>query len=162
DMSEVELEASKARAARELAESRATLVAELERKNKELESFSYSVSHDLRGPLRAIDGFSHAILEDYGDKLDATGHSHLRRIRAAANRMGELIDDMLNLSRITRVEMIRDRVDLSSLAREVADDLQRRHLDHQVAFRVDDDLVVDADPRMMKIVLENLIGNAWK
>jgi signal transduction histidine kinase len=162
DMSEIELEASKARAARELAESRAALVAELERKNRELESFSYSVSHDLRGPLRAIDGFSHAILEDYGDRLDATGYSHLKRIRAAANRMGELIDDMLNLSRITRVEMIRDRVDLSSLAREVADDLQRRHLDHQVAFRVDDDLVVDADPRMMKIVLENLIGNAWK
>jgi signal transduction histidine kinase len=162
DMSEVELEASKARAARELAESRATLVAELERRNKELESFSYSVSHDLRGPLRAIDGFSHALLDDYGDRLDATGHGHLQRIRNAARRMGELIDDMLKLSRITRVEMTRGTVDLSSLAREVADDLQRRDLDHPVEFKVDDGLVVEADPRMMKIVLENLIGNAWK
>ena len=162
DMSEVELAASKARAAGELAESRAALVAELVSKNKELESFSYSVSHDLRGPLRAIDGFSHAILEDCGDQLDATGQSHLKRIRAAARRMGELIDDILKLSRITRAEMSLGRVDLSSLAREIADDLQRRDHDHSVDFKVDDGLVVEADPRMMKIVLENLIGNAWK
>jgi signal transduction histidine kinase len=116
----------------------------------------------LRGPLRAINGFSHAILEDYGDKLDEAGHSHLRRISAAAIRMGELIDDMLTLSRITRDEMTRGTVDLTSLAREVADELQRRDGGHAVDFRVDDGLVVEADPRMMKIVLENLIGNAWK
>jgi light-regulated signal transduction histidine kinase (bacteriophytochrome) len=162
DMSEVELEASKARAARELAESRAALVAELERKNKELETFSYSVSHDLRTPLRAIDGFSHAILEDCGDQLNETGKAHLRRIRAAARRMGELIDDILNLSRVTRAEMSFGQVDLSSLARDVADDLRRRDETHPVDIKIDDGLVVEADRRMMAIVLENLIGNAWK
>jgi signal transduction histidine kinase len=162
DVSEVEREALKARVARELAEARAALLEELERKNKELEAFSYSVSHDLRAPLRAIDGFSHAILEDCAGQLDETGQSHIRRVRAAARRMGELIDDILKLSRVTRAEMILGPVDLSSLAREVADDLQRRDPDLIVDIRIDDGLVVEADPRMMKIVLENLIGNAWK
>ena len=91
-----ELEATEARAARELAETRAVLADELERKNKELEAFSYSVSHDLRAPLRSIDGFSKALLEDYADKLDATGQRYLERVRGAAQRMGDLIDDLLN------------------------------------------------------------------
>ncbi len=115
-----EIEAAEARAARELAETRAALVAELERKNAELEAFSYSVSHDLRAPLRAIDGFSQALLEDYSEKLDATGQDYLRRVRAAAQRMGVLIDDLLELSRVGRSELRRERTDLSTLARSVA------------------------------------------
>ena len=107
-----EMETAEARAARELAETRATLVDELERKNKELEAFSYSVSHDLRAPLRAIDGFSQILLRDYSVMLDEKGRSHLVRVRAAAQRMGKLIDDLLQLSRIGRAEMSRSRVDL--------------------------------------------------
>ncbi len=119
-----EFDAAEAHVAQEVAETRAALVAELERKNKELEAFGYSVSHDLRAPLRAIDGFSKALMEDFGEKLDAEGLEHLQRVRAAAQRMGELIDDMLQLSRVTRHEIRRRRVDLSSLAQEVADELK--------------------------------------
>src|SRR5262249_34347689 len=109
-----ELEATEARAAQELAETRAVLADELERKNKELEAFSYSVSHDLRAPLRSIDGFSTALLEDYAERLDAKGQEHLQRVRAAAQRMGELIDDLLQLSRVGRAELRRRSVDLSA------------------------------------------------
>src|SRR6266436_5500393 len=97
-----ELEATEARAARELAETRSSLVDELERKNKELEAFSYSVSHDLRAPLRSIDGFSKALIEDYGGKLDENAKHYLDRVREAAQRMGELIDDLLKLSKVGR------------------------------------------------------------
>jgi signal transduction histidine kinase len=158
DVSEV----IEARSARALAETRAALVAELERRNKELEAFSYTVSHDLRTPLRAIDGFSHAILADYADKLDEAGKNYLRRIRQAAQRMGELIDDVIHLSRVTRVEMTPGRVDLSQMAREIAEALQRQNSDHKVDVVIGDDLVAEADRGMMKIVLENLLGNAWK
>lgn len=158
DVSEV----IEARSARALADARATLVAELERKNKELEAFSYTVSHDLRTPLRAIDGFSCAILDDYSDRLDEMGQNHLKRIRQAAQRMGELIDDILQLSRVTRTEMSLCRVDLSSMARDIVDVLQRQNSDHDVDVVIGEGLVAEADRGMIRIVLENLLGNAWK
>jgi signal transduction histidine kinase len=155
-------EVIEARSARALADARAALVAELERRNRELEAFSYTVSHDLRTPLRAIDGFSHAILDDYADKLDETGKNHLKRIRQAAQRMGELIDDVIHLSRVTRAEMALGRVDLSQMGREIVEALLRQNRDHNVDVVIADDLVAEADRGMMKIVLENLLGNAWK
>ncbi|MEJ0011012.1 MAG: response regulator [Bauldia sp.] len=155
-----ELEAADARAARELAETRAELVGELERKNKELEAFSYSVSHDLRTPLRAIDGFSQALLEDYPDKLDATGQNYLKRIRSGAQRMGELIDDMLQLSQVSRAEIHAQPLDLSALAREIAAGLSAGG--RKVEVRIEEGLVAKADRQLMKIVMENLLGNAWK
>lgn len=157
-----ELEAADARAAREVAESRAALVAELERKNKELEAFSYSVSHDLRAPLRGIDGFSKILLEDYDAVLDSRGREYLGRVRAAARRMGELIDDLLELSRVGRAALNRTPVDLSSLARSVAADLGRKEPDRRVEFAIDDAPAAEGDVRLLQIVLENLLGNAWK
>ena len=155
-----ELEAADARAAREVAETRAELVAALERKNKELEAFSYSVSHDLRTPLRAIDGFSQALLEDYLEKLDASGQNYLKRIRSGAQRMGELIDDMLQLSQVSRAELRAQPIDLSALAREIAAGLSAGG--SKVEVRIEDGLTANADRRLMKIVMENLLGNAWK
>ena len=110
--------------------------AALEATNKELEAFSYSVSHDLRAPLRSIDGFSQALLEDYGDTLDAMGQDYLRRVRAATQRMGQLIDDILKLSRITRAEMRSQTVDLSALAHAVAEELQQRDPQRRVEWRI--------------------------
>jgi DNA-binding response OmpR family regulator len=158
----MELEAADARAARALAETKARLLEDLERKNQELEAFAYSVSHDLRAPLRSIDGFSYAILEDHAETLDARGQDYLRRIRAATARMGELIDDMLELSRVGRAEMKRERVDLSKLARTVGDTLARAQPDRKVELRVPDGIVADGDRRLCQILFENLLGNAWK
>jgi DNA-binding response OmpR family regulator len=155
-----ELEAADARAAKEVAEARAELVAALERKNKELEAFSYSVSHDLRAPLRAIDGFSQALIEDYPEKIDPTGQNYLKRIRGAAQRMGELIDDMLQLSQVSRAELRAQPIDLSSLAHEIAAGLSAGG--RKVEVRIEDGLTANADRRLMKIVMENLLGNAWK
>jgi len=157
-----EMETAEARAARELAETRAALVDELERKNKELEAFSYSVSHDLRAPLRGIDGFSQILLRDYSEKLDAKGRSHLVRVRAAAQRMGELIDDLLQLSRIGRAELSRTRIDVSRIGHAVLTDLSTNEPDRKVECRVQDDLILDADGQLIKVALENLLGNAWK
>jgi two-component system, NtrC family, sensor kinase len=158
-----ELEATEARAARELAETRAALADELDRKNRELESFSYSVSHDLRAPLRSIDGFSQALLEDYSGALDATGHDYLRRVRAAAGRMAELIDDLLKLSRVSRGDLHRERIDLSAMAANVAAELEERHTSStRPGVLVQSGMTADADARLLKIVLENLLGNAWK
>jgi DNA-binding response OmpR family regulator len=157
-----ELDASEERAGRRLAEAKATLVEELERKNKELEAFSYSVSHDLRAPLRSIDGFSRLLLEDYGPKLDDTGRNHLTRVRAAAQRMGELIDDLLDLSRVSRAELSRSRVSLSDVARTLADEISHRQPERKVAFVIAEGLVVDADSRLLRVLLDNLLGNAWK
>jgi two-component system, NtrC family, sensor kinase len=157
-----ELEATEARAAKELAETRAALVEQLERKNRELEAFSYSVSHDLRAPLRSIDGFTHHILQDYATKLDARGQDYLRRVRSAAQRMGELIDDLLQLSRVERAELRPQRVDLGELARDVVNELRRRDSEREVEVIIEPQLVVEADPRLMKVALENLIGNSWK
>jgi PAS domain S-box-containing protein len=136
--------------------------AQLEAANKELEAFSYSVSHDLRAPLRAIDGFSRIVLEDYHDKLDDAGKDSLQRIRAASQRMGRLIDDMLQLSRLTRTEMRRTPVDLSALARAVADEQHKAEPERCVEFAIEPDLVANADASLMRVVLENLLGNAWK
>jgi len=157
-----ELEVAEARAARELAEARADLIGELERKNRELEAFSYSVSHDLRAPLRSIDGFSQALLEDHLERLDAEGQAHLHRVRASAQRMGELIDDLLELSRVSRAELHRTPLDLSALAQEVLLELQRRDVERVVELVIPAVLDAQADPRLLKIVLENLLGNAWK
>ncbi len=157
-----EIEATEARAAAELAETRAALVGELERKNQELEAFSYSVSHDLRAPLRSIDGFSQALLDDYAHRLDEKGEDFLRRVRAAAQRMGELIDDLLELSRVGRAELRRDPVDLSLIAGDVAAELGRKDPDRHVTIEIQHGLVTRADSRLMRVVLENLLGNAWK
>jgi signal transduction histidine kinase len=156
-----ELEAAEARAGRELAETKAALVEELERKNRELEAFSYSVSHDLRVPLWAIDGFSRILLEDFEHVLDAKGRDYLGRVCAAAQRMGELIDDLLELSRVGRAEIQKSRVNLSEIARHVIADLRKRSERH-VDVVVQEGLIADADKRLMQIALENLVGNSWK
>ena len=134
----------------------------LETANKELEAFSYSVSHDLRSPLRAIDGFSRIVLEDYANRLDAEGRNYLERIRAASQRMGHLIDDLLQLSRHTRSEMHRTQVDLSTLARALAEELQKTEPERRVEFVITPNLVANADASLLRVVLENLLGNAWK
>jgi signal transduction histidine kinase len=134
----------------------------LESVNRELESFSYSVSHDLRAPLRSIDGFSKALLEDYGHVLDDTGQDYLKRVRNAAQRMGDLIDDLIKLARVTRSELGHDKVDMSLLARRVATDLKGHQPDRNGEFIIAPDLVVEGDPRLLQIMLENLLGNAWK
>jgi PAS domain S-box-containing protein len=130
--------------------------------NRELETFSYSVAHDLRTPLRAIDGFSQALTEDYGDRLDAEGRRYLVRVRQSAQRMAELIDDLLTLSRVTRSELRRDRVDLSALAHTVLATLQRLEPERRVEVVIAPGLVIDADPHLAAIALDNLLGNAWK
>ncbi len=130
--------------------------------NQELEAFSYSVSHDLRAPLRGIDGFSLALLEDYADKLDEDGKDYLHRVRAATQRMGILIDDLLNLSRVTRSEMRRENTDLGAIARSVAGELQITQPERRVEFRIEEGLEAFVDSHLMRIVLENLLGNAWK
>ncbi len=135
---------------------------ELEHANSELEAFSYSVSHDLRAPLRAIDGFSQALLEDLGDRLDATGGHHLTRVRAGAQRMGQLIDDLLALSRVTRAGVKRESVDLSALSALVVAELERAHPERKVAVTIAEGLRASGDARMLRIVLDNLLGNAWK
>jgi PAS domain S-box-containing protein len=135
---------------------------ELESLNKELESFSYSVSHDLRSPLRSIDGFSHAILEDYNEILPEQGRDYFMRIRLAAQRMGELIDDLLALSRVTRATTERKQVNLSVLAEEILNALRRGEPEREVNISIEKDLIVDGDPQLLKIALDNLLGNAWK
>ncbi len=128
----------------------------------ELESFSYSVSHDLRAPLRSIDGFSHALLENYADKLDQQGQDDLRRVRAASQRMAGLIDDMLRLSRVTRDVMTRETVDLSALARSLEEEMCRAEPDRHVTFIIQEGLFILGDPQLLRLLLQNLLGNAWK
>lgn len=136
--------------------------AELEATNRELEAFSYSVSHDLRAPLRTIDGFSLALAEDYTDVVDATGRDYIQRVRAGTQRMGQLIDALLQLSRITRADLTREPVDLSALAESVAANLRDEHPDQSIDFRIEPNLHVDADPKLLRVALENLLGNAVK
>ena len=136
--------------------------AQLEAANQELQAFSYSVSHDLRAPLRSIDGFSQALLDDAADQLDDKCKTHLHRVRAAAHRMGELIDDLLELSRVGRAELRRSQVSLSDIARAVAADLNKSAPNRQVTVEIEDGLVANADRGLAQVVLENLLGNAWK
>jgi signal transduction histidine kinase len=136
--------------------------AALDASNQELEAFCYSVSHDLRSPLRAIDGFSQALLEDLDGKLDAESVGHLARIRAATQRMAALIDDLLSLSRITRTDLALKRVDLTAAARSICDELAASQPERDVKVAIDAGLEAVADPRLMRQVLENLLGNAWK
>ena len=130
--------------------------------NRELEAFSYSVSHDLRAPLRSIDGFSQALLEDYSDSLDEEGLDYLRRVRAASQRMGQLIDDMLGLSRVTRGEMKREMVDLSAVVTEIVHDLRVRDPDRRAEVLIEAGLLVEGDARLLRVALDNLLRNAWK
>ena len=146
----------------ELEQRVAARTAELAASNKELEAFAYSVSHDLRAPLRAIDGFGQALLEDYADRLDEEGRSHLQRTRAASQRMGQLIDGLLSLSRTTRSEIRRTYVDLSALAQMIAGELRKTNPARQVEWDIAPGLIVHADASLMRIMLQNLLENAWK
>ncbi|MGH2657853.1 MAG: sensor histidine kinase [Actinomycetota bacterium] len=136
-------------------------LAETEAANRELEAFSSSVAHDLRSPLATIDGFSQ-LLEDFADRLDDEGRESLRHIRESAQRMAQLIDDLLTLSRVTSAGIRHDRVDLSSLARDVLARLRRDHPERRVEAVVDDGLVCVGDQGLLAVLLENLLGNAWK
>jgi light-regulated signal transduction histidine kinase (bacteriophytochrome) len=135
---------------------------ELAHANAELEQFSYSVSHDLWGPLRSIDGFSQILLEDYADRLDEEGRSYLGRVRAASQHMGHLMDDLLDLSRVSRGPLRAGRVDLSGLAKDIVEELRRSQPEREVEFVVADGLEADGDARLLAVALENLLGNAWK
>ncbi len=136
--------------------------AELTVLNKELEAFSYSVSHDLRAPLRTVDGFARALLEDYGDRLDADGRHFAERICAGTDRMAQLIDDLLKLSRISRIELTFATVDLGTLATTIMTDLSTRSPDRAVAFAMDGDLSAWGDKSLLRAALTNLLENAWK
>ena len=136
--------------------------AELAAVNKDLEAFSYSVSHDLRAPLRSIDGFTRILQEDYAKDLDDAGRAHADRIRRAAQRMGDLIDDMLNLAKVSRADLRRADIDLSSLAREIANTLRERTPDRKATFVIAEPIEADGDSGLLRIALDNLLGNAWK
>ncbi|MFN2425535.1 MAG: ATP-binding protein [Candidatus Binatia bacterium] len=136
--------------------------AELRAANQELESFAYSVSHDLRTPLRTIDGFSLLVLEEHGDVLPPEAHDYLDRLRAATQRMGHLIDDLLKLTRVSRSEIHRDQVDLSALARHAVEDLRRAYPGRRVDVVIEATPFTKGDPVLLSTVMQNLIGNAWK
>ena len=135
---------------------------ELRTTNSELESFSYSVSHDLRSPLRAINGFTQALYEDYNDSFDETGKEYLHRVRQASNRMGKLIDDLLNLSRVSRGEFKKTQVDLSELVQDICENMWSNDSDHQYEIKIKPGVKGEADEALVKIVLDNLLNNAWK
>jgi signal transduction histidine kinase len=136
--------------------------AQLEMTNKELEAFAYSVSHDLRAPLRSIDGFSQMLLEDYGPLLAEDGQDYLHRIRSASQRMGQLINDLLKLSRLTRGELRREPVALSPMAEEIAAELQQSDPNRRAKFIINPGVTATGDARLLRVVLENLLSNAWK
>ena len=147
---------------RELEQRVMDRTAQLEDTNRELEAFAYSVSHDLRAPLRAIDGFSRVIEEEHAEKLGTTGRDYFRRVRAAGQKMAHLIDAMLSLSRLTRGELNRIRVDLGSLAKIAANELKKSQPDRGVTLDIANSMTAEGDPVMLRIVVENLLGNAWK
>jgi light-regulated signal transduction histidine kinase (bacteriophytochrome) len=135
---------------------------ELEATNRELEAFSYSVSHDLRAPLRTIDGFSLALEEDYGAAVGAEGKDYIDRVRAGVQRMGGLIDALLQLSRITRAEIERETIDVTTLAESVARPMENQNAGQKIEFLIEKGLSADADAKLLRIALENLFGNAVK
>jgi len=135
---------------------------ELVSANRELEAFSYSVSHDLRGPLDALNGYSYILLKNHASKLDATGKESLQNIRAAARRMSDLIDDLLNLSRLSTSSMHREKVDLTVFARGIMEELCRNAPERKVEFIAPPSAEAYADARLLRIVLDNLLRNAWK
>jgi len=136
--------------------------AQLESANKELESFSYSVSHDLRAPLRGIDGWSLALLEDYGSQLDGKAKTYLDRVRSETQRMGQLIDDLLQLSRLTKAEMSPEPLDLSAMAGKIAAQIQAAQADRKVKVDIQPGLNAKGDERLLEIALTNLLENAFK
>lgn len=140
----------------------ARLATQLKEANRELEAFSYSASHDLRAPLRAITGFSEALLEEHLDRLDDEGKGYLERIHAGARRMDELISALLRLSQVTRTELVFGKVDLTALATAAADDLRAADPSRSVTFDIEEGLVVEADEQLLRVVVDNLLGNAWK
>ena len=135
---------------------------QLQAVNKELESFAYSVSHDLRSPLRSIDGFSQVLLEDYGDKLEDEGRENLNRIRGASQRMAQLIEAILQLSRLTRGEMRLKTINLSTMVESISKELEHQDTERNVEFIIQPDLVVEGDEQLLNVAIENLLGNAWK
>jgi len=134
----------------------------LEEAYRELEAFTYSVSHDLRSPLRGLDGFSQILLEDYASEIDATGREHLNRIRSATRRMDQLINALLKLSQVTQSKLDIQPVNLSDIARHVANNLQIAHPERKVEWVIAPDLIVNADLGLMRILIANLLDNAWK
>jgi light-regulated signal transduction histidine kinase (bacteriophytochrome) len=150
------------RAHQELEGQVAARTSELVAANQELEAFSYSVSHDLRAPLRSIDGYSQALLEDCGPELGVEARAYLARIRAGAQRMGQLIDDLLQLSKVTRAPLSSGTVDLAALARETAEALGAAEPSRDVELVVADVLPAQGDARLLRVVIENLLSNAWK
>jgi signal transduction histidine kinase len=160
---EAEERADEVRSLNATLESRVQLrTAELETINRELEAFSYSVSHDLRAPLRTIDGFSLALAEDYTTLVDDAGKDYIRRVRNGVQRMGQLIDALLQLSRITRAELTREDINFSHMAESIAADLKEQSPASNLTFRIEPGLEINADPRLLRIALENLFGNAVK
>jgi light-regulated signal transduction histidine kinase (bacteriophytochrome) len=160
---ETEARAAEVRLLNETLEDRVRVrTAELERINRELEAFSYSVSHDLRAPLRTIDGFSLALQEDYAATVGDDGRDYINRVRGGVQRMGLLIDALLQLSRITRTEIIREDFSMSGLAESVASDLEEQNRGRDLSFDIEPGLSTYADPRLTRIALENLMGNAVK
>lgn len=135
---------------------------ELGATNRELDAFAYSISHDLRAPLRGIDGFSQALVEDYHEVLDDTGRDYIRRIRGGCVRMGKLIDDMLQLSRLSRGEINWSRVNLSAMAETIIDELKKASPERQVRVNIQPGIQVSGDPVLLRAVMDNLLGNAWK
>jgi len=156
------MEAAQAKAAQSIAEARAGMVDELNRKNRELEAFTYSVSHDLRAPLRSINGFSQILMHDFAEQLPPQARHYLGCVVTASVRMGELIDALLQLSRVDRAVLKRERVNLSRVARAIASELAQSSPDRQVDVVIEDDLLAEADPALMRSILGNLLGNAWK
>lgn len=146
----------------ELEQRVAQRTSELEELNRELEAFSYTASHDLRAPLRHIEGFSKALMEDYYDTFDGAGRQHLDRLCSAARKMGQLIDDLLRLAMVSKGEIIRRPTDLSMIARGIVQDLMVSQPERMVAFRITDGIKVNGDSRLLQVAMENLLVNAWK
>ncbi|HEY9232275.1 MAG TPA: ATP-binding protein, partial [Blastocatellia bacterium] len=146
----------------ELEQRVAERTAQLQAANRELEAFSYSVSHDLRAPLRHINGFSQALLEDYADRLDEEGKGYLQEVRDASREMAQLIDDLLQLARVTRSEMRREAVNLSALVGAAVAELQKADARRNVSVQITDGLLTHGDKRLLQVMLGNLLGNAWK